>query len=84
MDAIKDLLNVSPEGTAPITTDEISALCSTRNEREWNAAVAEITSRRAGSYPPDWHAAVMASGLHYEIVALWRLRDGVLAKLAMG
>jgi hypothetical protein len=82
MDPIKQLLNVPPEGTAHLTADEIASLSSTRNEREWNAAVEAITKARGGSYPPDWAASVMVSGLHYEIVSLWRLRDGVISKLA--
>jgi hypothetical protein len=82
MDPIKTLLNVSPEGTTTITADEISALLETRNEREWNAAVEAICQARGGSYPSDWATSVMASGLHYEVVSLWRLRDGILAKLA--
>lgn len=82
MDPIKQLLSVPPEGTAPITAEEIASLTCTRNEREWNTAVEAITKARGGSYPPDWAASVMASGLHYEIVSLWRLRDGIIAKLA--
>lgn len=82
MDPIKQLINVPPPGTAPITADEIASLCRCRNPKEWNAIVAAIEAGRGGHYPPDWYEAVMRSGLHYELTALWAIRDGVLARLA--
>lgn len=73
MDPIQQLLNVPPAGTATITAEEISSLRSTRNPREWNAAVAAVESARGGHYPPDWYQVVIASGLHHEIAARWEI-----------
>lgn len=80
MDRITQLFNIPPTGTAPISLAEIEALLETRNPTEWNATVAEIEAGRGGHYPPDWWAAVEASGLHHKLVELWALRDAVRAK----
>ena len=54
----------------------ISALCSTRNESEWNAVCDAV--KRNGQYPPWWFANVIATNLAFTQRTRWEKRQSAL------
>jgi hypothetical protein len=64
-----------------ITQAELDALRSTKNESEWNNVCNGIKQARNGSYPPDWWAMVMLSGLAKEVANAWGDPDAFEIKI---
>lgn len=52
-----------------LTEAEMDKFRNTKSEREWNAVCDEIKAARNGSYPPDWFAKMMMTGLMSAIAA---------------
>ena len=55
-----------------LTEAEMTKLRNTKSESEWNAVCDEIKAARNGTYPPDWFAKMMMTGLMSAIAATWK------------
>jgi hypothetical protein len=55
-----------------LTDAELKALKESKNEQEWNDACDAVKKARNGSYPSDWFAKVLLSGVAAEAQANWK------------
>jgi len=54
-----------------LTQEEIEKLKATKSEAEWNAVCDEVKSARGGSYPGNWYATVVLSGMMADVSSSW-------------
>ena len=73
-DAITEgFTSLGPDSSAKAV---ISALCSTRNESEWNTICDAV--KRNGQYPPWWFANVIVTNLPFTQRTRWEKRQSAL------